>query len=123
MDVPLFYFASLSYLVAAAFAFAFLATRRLRTGRVATWVAGVGFVLHTLSLAARIAATGRAPVGNPYEVVSGFAWAVVLLYLLAEVRSRAHVAGAFVLPLVVLAMVAAAGSRKHFKAALGPALE
>ena len=123
MDVFLFYIASLFYLGAAALSFAFLATRRLRTGRAATWAAGTGFLCHTFSLTARIAATGRAPVGNPYEVVSTFAWAVLLLYLLAEVRSRAPVAGAFVLPLVVLAMAAAAGSRKHFTAALGPALE
>jgi cytochrome c-type biogenesis protein CcsB len=115
--------ASFSYLVAAVLSFAFLATRRQRMGQAAAWATGAGFLLHTLSLAARIAATGRAPVGSPYEMVSTFAWAVVLLYLLAGVRTRAPVAGAFVLPLVVVTMFAAGGSRKHFTAALGPALE
>lgn len=123
MDLPLFYIASVFYFVAAIQYFIHLATRRRLMGQVATWATGVGFAFHTLSLAARIAAAGRAPVGNPYEVVSSFAWAVLLLYLLVELRTRAHVAGAFVLPLGILAMFAAAGSRKHFSADLGPALE
>lgn len=122
MDLILFSLASVFYLVAGIQYFIHLATRRRLMGQVATWATGVGFLFHTFSLGERVAETGRLPVGNPYEVVSAFAWAVLLLYLLAELRARAHVAGAFVLPLVLLAMVAAAGSRKHFRADLDPAI-
>src|SRR5574341_478574 len=123
MDLVLFYIASAFYFVATLQYIVHLASRRLLMGQVATWAAAAGFAFHTLSLAVNIGATGRAPVGSPYEVVSSFAWAVLLLYLLVELRSRAHVAGAFVLPLVLLAMYAAAGSRKHFTADIGPAME
>jgi cytochrome c-type biogenesis protein CcsB len=123
MDLVLFYIASAFYFVAALQYIVHVGTRRLLMGQVATWATAVGFGFHTLSLVAHIGAAGRAPVGSPYEVVSTFAWAVVLLYLLVELRSRAHVAGAFVLPLAVLAMYAAAGSRKHFTADIGPAME
>lgn len=123
MDLILFYLASVFYFVAAIQYFIHLATRRRLMGQVATWATGVGFLFHTFSLAERIGTTGRSLAGNPYEVVSTFAWAVLLFYLLAELRARNHVAGAFVLPLVILAMMAAAGSRKHFTADLDPALE
>ncbi len=123
MDLILFSVASIFYFVATVQYFIHLATRRALMGQVATWAAGVGFVFHTFSLSERIAATGRAPAGNPYEVVSTFAWAVVLLFLLVQLRSHAPVAGAFVLPLVLLAMLAAAGSRKHFVTGPDPALE
>lgn len=123
MDLILFYIASIFYFVATLQYFVHLATGRHLMGQVATWATGVGFVFHTFSLVERIGATGRTPVGNPYEMVSTFAWAVLLLYLLVQLRSRAHVAGAFVLPVVLLAMVAAAGSRKHFTAEGAPALE
>ncbi|HYB72587.1 MAG TPA: cytochrome c biogenesis protein CcsA [Candidatus Sulfotelmatobacter sp.] len=122
MDLVLFYIASAFYFVATLQYIVYVATRRLLMGQVATWATAVGFAFHTLSLAAHIGAAGRAPVGSPYEVVSSFAWAVILLYLVVELRSRTHVAGAFVLPLAVLAMYAAAASREHFTADIGPAM-
>lgn len=123
MDLILFSLAAVFYFVAAIQYFIHLATHRRLMGQVATWAAGVGFFFHTFSLVERLDVTGRSLAGNPYELVSTFAWAVLLFYLMVEWRSRAHVAGAFVLPLVLLAMLAAAGSRKHFTGGPDPAIE
>ncbi len=83
-------------------------SKRSLIGTVATYATVAGFVAQTLSLALRIVALGRPPVTSPYETLSFFAWAIVLIYLVIEFRYGNRVMGAFVLPIVLLAGSAAA---------------
>ncbi len=53
---------------------------------------------------------GHAPLTNMYESVVFFSWVIILLYLLLELKYKAQVFGAFVVPLAFLAMAYASFS-------------
>ena len=78
-------------------------------GRFATGAAAAGITAHTLGLIARWAESyrlgfGHAPLTNFYESLIFFAWAIMLLYLIAEWRIRSRSLGAFVAPIVFFMM-------------------
>jgi cytochrome c-type biogenesis protein CcsB len=68
-----------------------------------SWVARIGFVLHTAALVIRWKSSydlgiGHAPLANFYESLIFFAWAVLLLYLIIEWRTASRSLGVFVIP-------------------------
>ena len=76
-------------------------------GSVASWVARIGFLLHTAALLLRWKSSydlgiGHAPLANFYESLIFFAWAVLLLYLITEWKTRSRSLGAFVIPVAFL---------------------
>lgn len=76
-------------------------------GSVASWVARIGFLLHTAALLLRWKSSydlgiGHVPLANFYESLIFFAWAVLLLYLIIEWRTRSRSLGAFVIPVAFL---------------------
>jgi cytochrome c-type biogenesis protein CcsB len=76
-------------------------------GSAASWVARIGFLLHTAALLLRWKGSydlgiGHAPLANFYESLIFFAWAVLLLYLIIEWRTRSRSLGAFVIPVAFL---------------------
>ena len=76
-------------------------------GSAASRVARIGFLLHSAALLLRWKSSydlgiGHAPLANFYESLSFFAWAVLLLYLIIEWRTRSHSLGAFVIPVAFL---------------------
>jgi len=99
-----FYLALGGYFVGALHYLLHIASRRVRAGGVATGATLFGFAAHTLSHLLRIFETGRPPLGDAHDSLSVFAWAIVLIYLVAELRYRDRVLGALVLPLALLAL-------------------
>jgi len=84
-------------------------------GKTAAFMLLGSFALHTAALLLRwqesyAMGIGRAPLSNLYESLIFFAWAVCLLYIIVEWRTRNRSAGAFVMPLVFLAMAYASFS-------------
>jgi cytochrome c-type biogenesis protein CcsB len=76
-------------------------------GSVASWAARIGFLLHSAALLLRWKSSydlgiGHAPLANFYESLIFFAWAVLLLYLIIEWRTRSRSLGAFVIPVAFL---------------------
>ena len=76
-------------------------------GSAASWVARIGFLLHTVALLLRWKSSydlgiGHAPLANFYESLIFFAWAVMLLYLIIEWRTRSRSLGVFVIPVAFL---------------------
>ena len=76
-------------------------------GSAASWVARIGFLSHTAALLLRWKNSydlgiGHAPLANFYESLSFFAWAVLLLYLITEWRTRNRALGVFVIPVAFL---------------------
>jgi len=76
-------------------------------GSAASRVARIGFLLHTLALLLRWKSSydlgiGHAPLANFYESLIFFAWAVLLLYLIIEWRTRSRSLGVFVIPVAFL---------------------
>jgi cytochrome c-type biogenesis protein CcsB len=76
-------------------------------GSAASWIARIGFLLHSAALLLRWKSSydlgiGHAPLANFYESLSFFAWAVLLLYLVIEWKTRSRSLGAFVIPVAFL---------------------
>lgn len=84
-------------------------------GRIATVVAGLGLLAHSLAIVLRWVESykldmGHAPFSNLYESLVFFAWTIMFLYLLVEFRTRNKTLGAFATPLAFLAMAYASFS-------------
>jgi len=101
------------------FATLFYVLRMLRGrefwGRTATFLSLAGLTAQTLALALRwkesyLLGIGHAPLSNFYESLIFLAWAVVLLYLIVEWRTRSRSLGAFTLPAAFIAMAYASFS-------------
>jgi len=93
--------ASILYLVA-------MIGKKPEAGRIARWVLVAGVVLHAASFGVRHSTAGGTPVTTLHESLSFFAWCLVLLYLLLDLRFRLSVMGAFAAPLAFLLMVGSA---------------
>jgi len=70
--------------------------------RLALGMVGCGFVCHTLFLVLLSLKRFHFPIGNLPESLCFFAWCISLTFMVANLRYRINVLGAFVLPLVSL---------------------
>jgi len=77
---------------------------RGRIGWLATAAAVASWILLTAALFARGIAAGHWPLTNRYDFALCFAWAILGVYLLLELRWRERCAGAFVVAAVLLVM-------------------
>ena len=87
----------------------YFAFRSRVMGLVASSVTISGLVIHTMAFflrwveSYRIGA-GHAPMSNMYESLVFFAWCIVLIYLILEIRYKARTMGVFVTPFAFLSM-------------------
>ncbi len=93
--------ASVLYLVA-------MIGKRPMAARIGRWVLLGGALLHAASFGVRHATMGGTPVTSLHESLSFFAWCLVLLFLLLDLRFRLSVMGAFASPAAFILML---GSR------------
>jgi cytochrome c-type biogenesis protein CcsB len=122
IDEFFFYVALGGYLLGALHYLLYVVRPNQRIGMVATGATLAGFAAHSLSHVFRVYALKRPPLSSPYESLSFLAWAIVLIYLLTELRYHNRIMGAFVLPLAVLAGSAAAALPRRI-AELVPTLQ
>jgi cytochrome c-type biogenesis protein CcsB len=78
-------------------------------GRAASFLAWVGLAAQTIALLLRWKNSydlgmGHVPLANLYESMIFFAWAIILIYLIIEWRTKSKIIGAFVVPMAFLAM-------------------
>jgi cytochrome c-type biogenesis protein CcsB len=106
LNVLLFKITLILYFAATVLFLVDVVTGREKAGKAARWVLAGGFLVHCATLGARYAATGYTPVANLHESFSFFAWAIVIIYLLFDLRYRLAVLGAFVCPLALVLMLA-----------------
>ena len=85
----------------------FLLHRSESLARVAVFVAGVGFFVHTVALGMTLVSTGHFPIMSFQYAMSFFAWGLVLVFLVVVLRHGLQVLGAFILPLAFLSLVSA----------------
>jgi cytochrome c-type biogenesis protein CcsB len=105
----LFNIATLSYLAAMVLFFVFLAARAGTVGQAANWAAWTGFLVQTAAIGLRwresyVLGHGHAPLSNLYESVVFFAWTILLIYILIDLKYKYRAIGAFVLPFALLGM-------------------
>src|SRR5512133_1896663 len=89
--------------------FVFLASRNSSIGLGASLTAFIGWGIETVAIALRWKESydmghGHAPLSNLYESVVFFAWTIILIYGLIELKYKYRVVGAFVLPFALLGM-------------------
>lgn len=96
------------YLGGTAFSSAYLSRRDDTLSKIALGITGVGFLMHTVALLARMVEAGSVSLTSLHDALSFFAWSLVLVFLWVDVRHRIHVMGAFLLPIALLSMVWAA---------------
>jgi cytochrome c-type biogenesis protein CcsB len=77
----------------------FLATQRGGAARIARIATGLGALAHTGFFLARWAASGYFPITNLFESLNFFSWAIVVAFILLQIRLTAAVLGALVLPI------------------------
>jgi cytochrome c-type biogenesis protein CcsB len=73
--------------------------------QVALWLVVAGFISHSAFLVSVGVSRMNLPVTSLSDVLGYFAWCVTLIFLVAYLRYRINVLGAFVLPLVSLLTV------------------
>lgn len=112
VNILLFKITLLLYFAATVLYLIDILARLEKAGRVARWVLIGGFVLHCATLAARYLEAGYTPVTNLYESLSFFAWAVVAVFLLFDLRYRMTVLGAFTCPLALVLMIVGSAAPK-----------
>lgn len=105
----LFNITTFAYLASMILFFAFLAARTKAIGAVAMMTAYFGLVAQTVAIGLRWKESydmgvGHAPLSNLYESVVFFAWTIVLIYALLDIKYKYRVIGAFVMPFALLGM-------------------
>ena len=84
-------------------------------GRLATCVTLAGLTIQTFAIILRWVESyrlgiGHAPLSNLYESLIFFAWVIILLYMIIELRTKTRTLGVFVTPLAFLALAYASFS-------------
>lgn len=105
MEVLLFRLTLGLYFVATLHALLHFVSTSEKMAKIAAIAVTAGFTTHTLFLAVRGIAGGYFPVSNYFEALSFFAWAVVLLYLLVQIRFKIPILGAFTIPIPFLVLL------------------
>jgi len=113
---------TLIYLIASVLYLVSMIGKQQRAGQIGRWVLLVGIVLHATCFAVRHSTASGVPVTSLHESLSFFAWCLVLLFLLLDLRFRLSVMGAFAVPLAFGLMVASALS-PHVVVQLNPVLK
>ena len=87
----------------------YIAFRSRGLGLAASITTLCGLVIHTVAFFLRWAESyrigaGHAPMSNMYESLVFFAWSIVLIYMILEVKYKVRTLGVFVTPFAFLAM-------------------
>jgi cytochrome c-type biogenesis protein CcsB len=104
----LFYVTMLNYFVASALYLVGMVGKKPLAGRIGRWALLAGIITQASCFAVRHSSAGGTPVTSLHESLAFFAWCLVLLYLLLDLRFRLSVMGAFAAPVAFLLMVGSA---------------
>ena len=97
-EVICFWLAFLAYAAALVFFVYYFFTRRERQNRVGIALAIVGFAFQVAVIALRDIRTGHMPVVGAYESLLTISWALMVVYLLLEWRTRIKALGLYIMP-------------------------
>lgn len=112
ISIITFWFAMALYVGATVLYVYFFLTKNRRMSWYATFLTGAGFIMQTVSIGARWAATGQFPIDGAFNSLSLAAWGLVLVYFVVEHLIRIKVLGPLLIPaaffLMALAQLAGA---------------
>ncbi len=107
MNILFFKSALILYLFGTAASLAYLIRLKRIFFRAGILSLTVGFAIHSLALLGRTLESGRAPITNLHEALSFFAWSVVAVYLILQMKYRVDVLAAFISPVAAALMILA----------------
>lgn len=113
----LFKITLLAYFASTIFYMIDILARKEKAGQIARWVLFGGFLAHCASLVARYVEAGYTPVTNLHESLSFFAWTLVGIYLLFDLKFRTTILGAFLTPLALALMIFSTATRTDIQPA------
>ncbi len=124
----LFNVTTIAYFAAMVIFILYLASKGSKVALVATVACWIGFAANTAAIGMRwyeAYALGfeQAPLSNLYESVVFFAWSILLIYLIFDVRYKHRAVGAFVIPFAFFGMIWAQWSLDATIQPLVPALQ
>jgi cytochrome c-type biogenesis protein CcsB len=124
----LFNITTIAYFAAMVVFIVYLTSKNEAIGFGATLICWVGFIANTGAIGMRwyeAYAMGyeQAPLSNLYESVVFFAWAILLIYLMFDLKYKQRAIGAFVIPFAFGGMIWAQWSLDATIAPLVPALQ
>jgi len=109
LSAKLFNATTIFYMVSTLAFIGFLASRNKGVGLVGSAFAWIGFAVQTVAIGLRWKESydmglGHAPMSNLYESVVFFAWSIVLIFGIIDIKYRYRIIGAFVMPFALLGM-------------------
>jgi len=113
MNVYFFNFASLLYLLGTVAYLIYTILLKESLSRLAATLVSVGFASHTLALFTRYLEAGYTPVTNLYESLSFFAWMIVGILLIVNLKYKVKVLGSLLTPIALILMVFASALPKE----------
>jgi len=105
MNIHFFKFATLLYLFGTLAYLTYVALLKEFLWKLAMVIVSVGFASHTLALFIRYAEAGHTPVTNLYESLSFFAWMIIGILLIANLKYKIKALGSFLAPMALILMV------------------
>ena len=113
MNIYFFKLGSLFYLFGTLAYLAYILFLKGALSKIAVTIISVGFVSHTLALITRYVEAGYTPVTNLYESLSFFAWMIIGVLLIANLKYRIKVLGSFLTPIALILMLFASALPKE----------
>jgi cytochrome c-type biogenesis protein CcsB len=109
LSAKLFNATTIFYMLSTLAFIGFLASRNKQIGLAGSALAWIGFAVQTIALGLRWKESydiglGHAPMSNLYESVVFFAWSIVLIFGIIDIKYKYRIIGAFVMPFALLGM-------------------
>ncbi|SJZ70197.1 cytochrome c-type biogenesis protein CcsB [Trichlorobacter thiogenes] len=109
LSAKLFNATTIFYMASTLAFIGFLASRNKTVGLVGSGLAWIGFAVQTAAIGLRWKESydiglGHAPMSNLYESVVFFAWSIVLIFGIIDIKYKYRIIGAFVMPFALLGM-------------------
>ncbi len=104
MNIYFFKFASLLYLIGTLAYLAYIFFLKNSLSRIAAISVSVGFAFQSLAILTRYIEAGYTPVTNLYESLSFFAWMIIGILLIVNIRYKVKVLGSFLTPIALILM-------------------
>ena len=107
MNIYFFKLTSLFYLLGALAYLVYLISLKKTFSKLALITILVGFASHTLALIMRYGEAGYTPVTNLHESLSFFAWMIIGVLMIANLKYQIGVLGSFLTPIALIFMISA----------------
>ena len=109
LSAKLFNATTIFYMLSTLAFIGFLASRNKFIGTAGSALAWIGFAVQTVATGLRWKESydiglGHAPLSNLYESVVFFAWSIVLIFGIIDIKYKYKIIGAFVMPFALLGM-------------------